>query len=148
MISPEVVLDAIVAKIRAIPDVVTELGSADKVMAFKDVQAEGASLTKALQAQERGTVLVAWTGVRPTVVDGGLSDYEYTLYMRPRNDRSMAALYVAIVNGEVDGRRWMYDCLAAGEAMAPQTLTATRSGLNQVVATELMVGTLRVPIRE
>lgn len=151
MIDPETILDAIVTKLKAIPEVVTELGSANGVVAFKDDQAEGASLARAVIGQERGTVLVAWTGVsESTGAPGTLISYDYELHLRPRQGRRMGALYKAIVGGKVGGILWLHDCLGApGEALPPQKLLAERGTYaRQVTDNELMLCRLRVPIRQ
>ncbi len=86
MINPGTLVDAIVAKLRAIPELVAELGGeASRIRAYHYRYPQQASLARAIYEMESPSILVVWRGTDPGMV--GRSEvwkHRFSLYLRSR----------------------------------------------------------------
>lgn len=99
MINPGTLVDALVAKLRAIPELVTEMnGDAARIRAYHYRYPKQASLARALYELDSPAVLVAWRGVEPGRFGRGeVWQHRFSLFVRSReildNEPSTAGYY-------------------------------------------------------
>ena len=65
MISPKILVDAIVTKLGEIPDLVTDVGGATNIFAYHDTFPEKSNLAEAIYGQKQPSVMVVWRRTRP-----------------------------------------------------------------------------------
>jgi hypothetical protein len=106
MMLPADVVDLLVAQLRAIPDLVTELGGDPGVIsAYVDVYPSATNLPKAVTTMRSPSILVVYDSWG---IGSGDSSHPFNhrveIYMRPRDGGSYSRLSSLLVNGTPDGQ--------------------------------------------
>ena len=86
MIDPAVLVNNLVALLRDIPELVTELdGDAERIYAYHDQYPKFASLARAIHEMPTPSVMAVWQGTQPGSF-GGMDawNHQVTLYLRAR----------------------------------------------------------------
>jgi hypothetical protein len=111
MVSRVALIDAFIAKLQAIPEVMAALGNRpDSVQGYYDIGAISNSSNAAIYSMNPGTVLVVWEGTE-TVQGEEMSAWihRYNFYLRPPKGVSALQVMDLIVNGVPvpgDGQCW------------------------------------------
>jgi hypothetical protein len=86
MIDPAALVDNLVALLRDIPDLVTEMGGdPERIYAYHDQYPKRASLTHALHSMPSPSMMAAWNGTSPGSFGGvDVWKHQVTVYMRAR----------------------------------------------------------------
>jgi hypothetical protein len=103
---PADVVDALVAKLQAVPDLVTELGGdPGSISAYVDVYPSATNLPKAVTTMPSSSILVVYDswGIGS---EGGYHpmNHRVEIYMRPRDGGSYSKLSTLLVNGIPTGQ--------------------------------------------
>jgi hypothetical protein len=107
MINPAELVDALVAKLRAIPELVAEMeGDPQRIYAYHDLYPKRVSLPLAIHQMPAPAVMVAWQGTLPGAF-GGMEAWRHqiSLYLRARETlegdgpTAYYRLFDLIVNG-------------------------------------------------
>jgi hypothetical protein len=98
MINPAELVDALVAKLRAIPELVAEMhGDPERIRAYHDLYPKRVSLALAIYEAPVPSILVAWQGTTPGRFGAGEAwKHNLSLYLRAADYYRMLDL---IVNG-------------------------------------------------
>jgi len=106
MISPGLLVDAIVAKLQAILDLVAEMdGNRARIYAYHDAYPSKVSLLSAAYEAPHPSIIVAWKGSGPGTFGGREAwKHDFVLYLRARAaaegpDNGYYRLFTLIVNG-------------------------------------------------
>ena len=86
MIDTSELVDSLVAQLRDIPDLVTEMGGdADRIYAYHDQYPKRASLAFAIHQMPAPSIMTAWQGTVPGSFGGNdVWKHQVTLYLRSR----------------------------------------------------------------
>ena len=86
MIDPSELVDNLVALLRDIPDLVTEMdGDPERIYAYHDQYPKKVSLAFAIHQMPTGAILVAWQGTAPGSFGGNdVWKHQVSLYLRAR----------------------------------------------------------------
>ena len=86
MIDPSELVDNLVALLRDIPDLVTEMdGDSERIYAYHDQYPKKVSLAFAIHQMPTGAILVAWQGTAPGSFGGNdVWKHQVSLYLRAR----------------------------------------------------------------
>lgn len=110
MINPAELVDALVAKLRAIPELVAEMeGNPQRISAYHDHYPKRVSLAQAIYEMPVPSVLVAWQGTTPGSFGGAeVWKHNLSLYLRARETAESPPtayyrLFDLIVNGVPTG---------------------------------------------
>jgi hypothetical protein len=101
MMLPANVVDALVAKLQVIPDLVAELGGdPGAISAYVDVYPSATNLPKAVTGMRSSSILVVYDSWG-TGSEGGFHpiNHRVEIYMRPRDGGSYSTLSTHLVNG-------------------------------------------------
>jgi hypothetical protein len=98
MINPAELVDALVAKLRAIPGLVAEMdGDPERIRAYHDLYPKRTSLALAIYEMAVPSILIAWQGTAPgSFGAGGVWKHNLALYLRAAD---YYRLFDLIVNG-------------------------------------------------
>ncbi len=107
MINPAELVEALVAKLRAIPELVAEMdGDAGRIYAYHDLYPKRVSLPFAIYEMPVPAILVAWQGTAPGTFGGNeVWKHSLSLYLRAREvfeadpPSAYYKLFGLIVNG-------------------------------------------------
>ena len=107
MINPAELVDALVAKLRAIPELVLEMeGDPQRIYAYHDLYPKRVSLPLAIYEMPVPSILVAWQGTAPGTFGAGEAwKHNLSLYLRARETldcdppTAYYRLFDLIVNG-------------------------------------------------
>lgn len=101
MTNPDTILDAIVAKLKLIPSLVTLVGSAGKISAYTD--ADRALFASVYEMTDKA-ILVAWMGTAPGIFgDAEVWKHRFSIYARPGVGVRMGTLFHTIITGAITG---------------------------------------------
>jgi hypothetical protein len=111
VINPAELVDALVAKLRAIPELVAEMeGDAERIRAYHDLYPKRVSLALAIYEMPAPAILVAWQGTTPGSFGAGEAwKHNLSLYLRARETfegdppTAYYRLFDRIVNGVPTG---------------------------------------------
>jgi len=111
MINPAELVDALVAKLRAIPELVLEMeGDPERIFAYHDLYPKRASLPLAIYEMPVPSILVAWQGTTPGSFGAAeVWKHNLSLYLRARETlegdppTAYYRLFDLIVNGVPTG---------------------------------------------
>ncbi len=86
MIDPSELVDNLVAKLRDIPDLVTEMGGdAEAIFAYHDQYPKNISLAHAIHSMPAPSIMAVWQGTGPGSFGGfDVWKHQVTLYLRAR----------------------------------------------------------------
>lgn len=86
MTDPSLIVDSLVAMLRAIPELVAEMnGDASRIYAYHDQYPKHASLAYAIHQMPAPSVMIAWTGTQPGSLGGNeVWKHQFTLFLRVR----------------------------------------------------------------
>jgi len=86
MIDPSELVDNLVALLRDIPDLVTEMdGDSERIYAYHDQYPKKVSLAFAIHQMPTGSILAAWQGTAPGTFGGNdVWKHQVSLYLRAR----------------------------------------------------------------
>jgi hypothetical protein len=107
MINPAELVDALVAKLRAVPELVAEMeGDPQRIYAYHDLYPKRTSLPLAIYEMPVPSILVAWQGTTPSSFGAGEAwKHNLSLYLRARETlegdppTAYYRLFDLIVNG-------------------------------------------------
>ena len=110
MLNPGELVEALVAKLRAIPELVAEMeGDAARIYAYHDAYPRKVSLLSAVYEAPHPSILVAWQRTSPGLLGRNeVWKHDFILYLRAREapegpDSSYYRLFTLIVNGVPEG---------------------------------------------
>jgi hypothetical protein len=98
MINPTDILDALIAKLREIEDLVEEMdGDENRIYAFHSLYPKESNLAQAIFAQPVPSILAVWNGTGPG--NFGRNEawkHQFTLYLRARETDEATASYAKL----------------------------------------------------
>ncbi len=112
MINPSDIVNALVAALQGIPQLVDQLGGkATNIYAYRDSPPQQSSLSRAIYEMISPSVMVVWIGTSPSRKEGiGLFSHEVSLYVRADDATTapgtptFANVITAMINGTPTGR--------------------------------------------
>jgi len=86
MIDPSILIESLVAMLRDIPDLITEMnGDPDRIYAYHDQYPKRSSLPFAIHQMPAPSIMVAWQGTVPATFGGNdVWKHQVTLFLRAR----------------------------------------------------------------
>jgi len=101
MLDPTDLLDAIVGKLRLVPEIVAALdGDIDNIFAYTDQFPEQTNVRDALLTQPRPSVMVMWQASGPGMLGRNETwKHRFSLYVSPAKGTDPFALFRLIVSG-------------------------------------------------
>jgi len=98
MINPAEILDALIAKLREIEDLVAEMdGDETRIYAFHNLYPKESNLTNAIFTQPVPSIMAVWNGTGPG--NFGRNEawkHQFTLYLRARETSEATASYARL----------------------------------------------------
>jgi len=161
MTNPEILLDAVVDKLRSIEGLADSMeGDLDRIFAYKDAYPQEPSLARAVVALKPPAVMVAHIGSEfaPPGTPGSFWTHRFQMFLRPRQEQfdgeregpppdSYMDLIRKIANGtvRVNGadQRWLFACLADG-TYAIEGISFNRTPFSFSPDIEVFVGSFTI----
>lgn len=110
MLAPETIQNALVSKLRAIPELVALFGDGNQISAYIDQFPGKIDVLEAVRAQEEGSLLVVWQETSPGQINRRETwRHRFSLFLKPRGKVSDAWYWIVQgVPANGDGLKMLY----------------------------------------